>query len=173
MTYYRHSISCLKDAAPLSDMRMRAGLLLASYWALRYFAPAALSLWAAKRARKHWDFLSATMVMAATYAVSMAASYRIWTGPTSTYKMHYPLFKGKITIPAVVGQWIRHNRGLAKILTKMVSTAHLAMPASPFHIHFISPHRCSQRCLLSLPRIACRALPCHLCQVLLPVLSGQ
>jgi len=161
VTYYRHSISCLKDAAPLSDMRMRAGLLLASYWAVRYFAPAALSLWAAKHARKHWDFLSGMMVMAATYAVSMAASYRIWTGPTSTVKMHYPLFHGKVTIPAVVGQWIRHNRGLAKILTKMVSPAHLAMPASPLHIHFISLHRCLQRCLLFLPRIACRALPCH------------
>ncbi len=129
-------------------MRMRAGLLLASYWAVRYFAPAALSLWAAKHARKHWDFLSGMMVMAATYAVSMAASYRIWTGPTSTVKMHYPLFNGKVTIPAVVGQWIRHNRGLAKILTKMVSPAHLAMPASRLHIHFISLHRCLQRCLL-------------------------
>ena len=103
---------------------MRAGLLLASYWAVRYFAPAALSLWAAKHARKQWDFLSGMMVMAATYAVSMAASYRIWTGPTSTVKMQYPLFHGKVTIPAVVGQWIRHNIGLAKILTKMVSLAH-------------------------------------------------
>lgn len=97
------------------------GLLLASYWAVRYFAPAALSLWAAKHARKQWDFLSGMMVMAATYAVSMAASYRIWTGPTSTVKMQYPLFHGKVTIPAVVGQWIRHNIGLAKILTKMLA----------------------------------------------------
>ncbi|DBA76189.1 hypothetical protein WJX77_004891 [Trebouxia sp. C0004] len=107
--------------ATLSRVIDGKGLLLASYWAVRYFAPAALSLWAAKHARKHWDFLSAAMVMAATYAVSIASSYRIWTGPTSTVKMHYPLFNGKITIPAVVGQWIRHNRGLAKILTKMLA----------------------------------------------------
>ncbi len=121
--------------------------MLASYWAVRYFAPAALSLWAARHARKHLDFLSGMVVMAATYAVSMAASYRIWTGPTSTLKMHYPLFHGKVTIPAVVGQWIRHNRTLAKILTEMVSPAHLAMPASPLHIHCISLHRiCSVAC---------------------------
>lgn len=128
---------------------MCAGLLLASYWAVRYFAPAALSLWAAKHARKHWDFLSGMMVMAATYAVSMAASYRIWTGATSTVKMQYPLYNGKVTIPAVVGHWIRHNTGLAKTLTKMVSPAHLTMPCLPVPCTLAAAHYtgvCSVAC---------------------------
>lgn len=98
-----------------------AGLMLATYWAARYFVPAGLSLWMAKQARKHWDSVSATVVMAASYAASMAVSHRLLAGSTSTIKLHYPLFSGYVTIPRVVAKWIRHHNGLAKLLTKTVS----------------------------------------------------
>lgn len=96
--------------------------MLAIYWAVRYFVPAGLSLWMAKQARKHWDSVSAVVVMAASYAASMAVSHRLLAGSTSTIKLHYPLFSGYVTIPRVVAKWIRHQNGLAKLLTKTVST---------------------------------------------------
>ena len=101
---------------------MYAGLMLAMYWAARYFVPAGLSLWMAKQAQKHWGSVSAVVVMAASYAASMAVSYRFLAGSTSTIKLQYPLFSGYVTIPRVVAKWIRHHNSLAKFLTKTVST---------------------------------------------------
>ena len=119
-------LCALPKAEQLIDTITHAGLLLASYWAVRYLAPAALGLWFAKQAGKRWNSLSGAVVMAATYAASMAASSRFWAGPTSTVRMHYPLFNGSVTIPAAVGGWIRCNKGLAKTLTMMVSPAYHA-----------------------------------------------
>lgn len=99
-----------------------AGIMLATYWAARYFVPAVVSLWMAKQACKHWDSVSAVVVMAASYGASMAVSYRLLAGSTTTIKLYYPLFSGKVTIPRLVAKWIRHNSNLAKFLTKMVST---------------------------------------------------
>ena len=96
--------------------------MLATYWAARYFVPAVVSLWMAKQARKHWDSVSAVVVMAASYAASMAVSQRLLAGSTTKIKLSYPLFNGKVTIPRLVAKWIRQNNNLAKFLTKMVST---------------------------------------------------
>ena len=104
---------------------MHAAIMLGVYWAVRYFAPAIVSLWLAKQFRKHWDPVSAVVVLADSYAASMAISFRLLAGPTSTVRLHYPLFNGNVTIPVVVAKWIRHNKDLAKLLTKTVSdTAH-------------------------------------------------
>ena len=75
----------------------------------------------AKQARKHWGSVSAVVVLAASYVISMAVSYRLLAGPTTTIKLYYPLFSGKVAIPRLVAKWIRHNNNLASFLTKMVS----------------------------------------------------
>lgn len=80
----------------------------------------------AKQARKHWDSVSAVVVLAASYVTSMAVSYRLLAGPTTTIKLYYPLFSGKVAIPRLVAKWIRHNNNLASFLTKMVSMKCLA-----------------------------------------------
>lgn len=103
-----------------------AGIMLATYWAARYFVPAVASLWMAKQARKHWDSVSAVVVMAASYAASMAVSYRLLAGSTTTIKLYYPLFNGKVTIPRLLAKWIRHNSNLARFLTKTVSALSLS-----------------------------------------------
>lgn len=121
---------CISDSASdwgaicpemTADAFLSAGIMLATYWAIRYFAPAVASLWLAKQARQYWDSASAAAVMAASYAVSMAISYRLLAGATSTVRLHYPLFDGNVTIPRIVASWIRHNESLAKLLTKTVS----------------------------------------------------
>lgn len=95
--------------------------MLATYWSARYFVPVIVSLWMAKQARKHWGSVSAVVVLAASYVISMAVSYRLLAGPTTTIKLYYPLFSGKVAIPRLVAKWIRHNNNLASFLTKMVS----------------------------------------------------
>ena len=119
----------LQSSAADKILLSHAAIMLGAYWAVRYFAPAIVSLWVAKQFRKHWDPVSAVVVMAASYAASMAVSYRLLAGPTSTVRLHYPLFNGNVTIPMVVAKWIRHNGNLAKLLTKAVSdSAHCCLP---------------------------------------------
>ena len=119
----QNALSCqVVDSSSVAQLStLHAGILLATYWAARYFTPAVISIWLAKQARKHWDLASAVVVMAASYAASMAVSYHLLAGPTSIVRLHYPLFSGNVTIPMIVAKWIRHNKDLAKVLTKTVS----------------------------------------------------
>lgn len=126
---YREYAAC--EAAGL----LNAGLMLAMYWAAHYFAPVGLSLWMAKQARKHGNVVSAVVVMAASYAASMAVAFRLFAGSTSTIRLQYPLFIGNVTVPRIVAKWIRHHNSLAKLLTKTVSTVTLSQHNLIFCVH--------------------------------------
>ena len=95
--------------------------MLASYWCARYFLPAAISLCIARDARKRWDSMTASIVLAATYVLSMQAALQLWAGPTSTLRLRYPLFQGLVTIPASVGRWVTHSQATAAVLERIVS----------------------------------------------------
>ena len=134
--------------AAVNSYLLITGLMLATYWAARYFVPAVVSLWMAKQVRKRYYAVTAVVVMAANYAAFTAVLNRLLVGATTTVKLYYPLFSGNVTIPRVVAKWIRHNNHVAKFLTKTVS---IPCFASAFKTPKATAHGCVLKCFTTPP----------------------
>lgn len=87
-----------------------AGLLVASYWAARYFATLAASLWLAYHARKQWklDLVATAAVVAACYAAFVRITFSLWAGYTDVLEIRFIAYQ-YISVPASVAAWARHN----------------------------------------------------------------
>ena len=100
---------------------MPAGLLLASYWAVRYTAPAAIGVWVAMSSHRYiGKFEAVVSAIVAHFWYSRALSC-ILAGSTSTLKLQYPLYKGYMTVPTIVARWVNRNHATATFLTRTVS----------------------------------------------------